>query len=147
MGIGWSIHKNDGWQGQLERVHRWYGRLIHSAAIGSADLEDFAFTFFQNCYYLREWIEKTSNIASSDLDLLFSQSHELQVCRDLCNGTRHLTISKPSVDANFSIVREYDPSNAHQYRLSVIADDKSDLLELAHTCLQEWESFLSKHTV
>ena len=147
MGMGWSIHKNGGWQGQLERVHRWYGRLIHSASIGSADLEDFAFTFFQNCYFLREWVEKTSTITSSDLDLLFSQSRELQVCRDLCNGTKHLTISKPSADANFSIAREYDPGSAHKYRLVGIAADKFDLLELANKCLQEWERFLSKHLV
>jgi hypothetical protein len=85
MGIGWSTHKNGGWQGQLEQIHQWYERLVNSAAIGSADLEDFAFTFFQNCYYLREWIEKTSNITSSELDSLFSRSRELQVCRDLCS--------------------------------------------------------------
>lgn len=121
--------------------------MINSTVIGSADLEDFAFTFFQNCYYLREWIEKTSNIASSELDSLFSRSRELQVCRDLCNGTKHLTISKPSVDAHFSIAREYDPSSAHKYRLLVIADDVYDVLELAHKCIQEWERFPSEHTV
>src|SRR5215510_5146269 len=49
MGIGWSIHKNDGWQGQLERVRRWHGRLIHSAAIRSVDLEDFALRASHHC--------------------------------------------------------------------------------------------------
>jgi len=147
MGIGWSIHKNGGWQGQLNRVHRWHQRLVSSAITGSSDLEDFAFTFFQNCYYLRDWVEKTSNTDGADLDILFSQSRELQLCRDLCNGTKHLTISKPSIDANFSIAREYDPSCEHKYRLVVIADDKYDLLELADKCRREWESFLSEHAI
>ena len=146
MGIGWSIHKNGAWRGQLDRVRRWHLRLIEAALQGSPDLEDFAYSIFQNCYYLREWAEKTSDVPTHDLGVLFSQSHELRLCRDLCNGTKHLTISRPRVDANCSIGREYDPGNPSRFRLFVIADDKYGLLELANTCMKRWEEFFDKQT-
>ena len=126
MGYGWSIHKSDGWRGQLERVHRWQRRVTHSANIGSGDLEDFVFALFQNCYHLREWIEKTAKVPSSELDGLFARTPELRVCRDICNGTKHLTLSRASVDADFSIGREYDPASASGYRLFIIAHGNKD---------------------
>ena len=144
MGIGWSIHKNDGWRGQLERVHRWHDRMTHSAKIGSRDLEDFAFVFFQNCYHLREWLLKTSIFPRSDVAELFSQTKELRLCRDICNGTKHLTIKHPSIDADFSIGREYDPWSVSRYRLFLIADDKYDILELAARCVKILDEFCGR---
>jgi hypothetical protein len=52
MGIGNSIHKNSGWQGQLARVQRWYGSLKQIASQMSrtknTELDfDFIYTFFQ----------------------------------------------------------------------------------------------------
>jgi len=137
-----GIHRNGGWQGQLARVQRWHWRLVEADVSGSADLEDFAFAFFENCYHLREWIENTSATSTADLDSLFARSRVLRLCRDLCNGTKHLTITRASVDAGFSIGREYDPSRPSEYRLFIIADDKYDLMELAHECLRQWEEFL-----
>lgn len=146
MGIGWSIHKNDGWRGQLERAHRWQNRLIHAANTGSGDLEDFAFVFFQTCYHLREWLQKTSSIPSNDIEALFTHTHELRLCRDICNGTKHLTLRNASVDAEFSIGREYDPNCTSGYRLFLIADHKYDLLDLAEHCMKILDDFAAKNT-
>ena len=141
MGIGWSIHKNDGWRGQLGRLHRWHDRLIHAASTGCSDLEDFAFVFFQTCYHLREWLHKTSDIPGVNVDEFFKRTHELGLCRDIRNGTKHLTLTNASVDARFSIGREYDPSSASGYRLFLIADDKYDLLALAGRCVEVLDDF------
>lgn len=123
-----------------------------ASAAGSADLDDFMFAFFQNCFMLREWIKKTSPLSKGDLDNLFNSTPELRICRDICNGTKHYSISKPSVDAEFSILREYDPSEASGHRLRIIVQDKNhvadgkyDLLELAGKCLRIWEGFLAPH--
>ena len=143
MGIRWSIHKNDGWRGQLERIHRWYSRVVQAANAGDGDLEDFIFTFFQNCYHLREWMQRTSDVSRSDVDALFTQTPELRLCRDICNGTKHLTLRDASVDAHFSIGREYNPGSPSGYRLFLIADDKYDLLELASRCVEILDAFAS----
>lgn len=141
MGIGWSIHKNDGWRGQLKRIHRWHGRLIHAANTGSGDLEDFAFVLFQTCYHLREWLHKTSAIPRTDVDALFTRTQELRLCRDICNGTKHLTLRDASVDVDFSVGRDYDPNSPSGYRLFLIAGDKHDLLELAARCVEILDDF------
>ena len=105
------------------------------------DLEDFAFVFFQTCCHLREWLHKTSDIPKADVDELFTRTHELRLCRDICNGTKHLTLRNASVDAGFSIGREYDPSSASGYRLFLIADDKYELLALATRCVEIIDDF------
>jgi len=141
MGIGWSLHKNDGWRGQLQRVHRWHERVIKAANEGSPDLADFTFALFQNCYHLREWFQKTSKANPRALDTIFRESRELQVCRDICNGTKHLTLKSASVDAEFSICWEYDPAEPSKCRLVIIAGEKYDLLDLASRCVATLDHF------
>ena len=130
----------------MQRIHRWHKRLVKAADTGSPDLEDFAFAFFQNCHHLREWMEKTSKLEPEEVKQLFTRTPELRLCRDLCNGTKHLTLRKDtaSVDANFSIGREYDPNSPSGYRLFVIADDKYDLLDLASRCVKIIDNFLTE---
>jgi hypothetical protein len=102
----------------MDRIRRWQERVIHAANSGSPDLEDFVFAFFQNCHHLQEWLLKTSNVDRQDIDALLVSTPQLRVCRDICNGTKHLTLNNAGVDADFSIGREYDPSSPHGYRLT-----------------------------
>lgn len=147
MGIGWSVHRNDGWQGQLARVRRWHQRVLNAASTGSPDLQDFIFVFFQNCYHLREWLHSTSRIPKAEIDQLYSTTKELRLCRDICNGTKHLDLSNASVDAFFSIGYEYAPHEPGGSRLFLIADDKYDLLELAGRCLRLLEQFTARDPI
>ena len=144
MGLGWSVHKNDGWRGQFERVHRWRIRLLEATRSKSPDLEDFAYAFFQNCYHLREWIEKTSSCPQSELDALMATSAPLRLCRDIANGTKHRTLQHASVDTDFSIGREYAPDEPAGYRLFLIADDKYDLIDLSRMCISAWTVFIEE---
>jgi hypothetical protein len=147
LGPGWSIHKSGGWRGQLDRVHRCHERLLNAVETGTMnvmDLSDFAFAFFQNCYHLRDWMEKSKEIKKSDLGDLFKKTPELQICRDICNGTKHFTIDRQSVDADFSILREYDPSAPSSYRLLIITNKQYDLIDLATKCLRAWDNFVGE---
>ncbi len=153
MGVGWSMHRNGAWIGQLQRTRRWHERLARAArgdGYAEDDLADFGYAFFQNCFHLREWVQHTANIPRADLDA-FMGREEMQVCRDLANGTKHLNITRPNVDARFSIGREYDPRSHFGYRLFVITDnektggEKYDLFDLASRCLEAWEQFLAPH--
>lgn len=143
MGIGWSIHRNDGWRGQLERLRRWDARTREAARTGSSDLEDFIFVFFQYCYQMREWLLQTSKLPEEKIDRFYTETKEMRLCRDICNGTKHLNLSAPSVDAGFSIGWEYAPSEPNGARLFLIADDKYDLLELAGRCMALTEGFVA----
>ena len=159
MGLPWSHHKNNGWKSQLERVRRWYKRIekVGSAKSTNANLEDEhddVYTFFQNCYYLREWLEKADVVAPNYINDLFKQNIELQICRDICNGTKHFDISRPSVDADFSFGREYVPKSYTNSRPQInetwflfASGEKYDVFSLAAKCMGLWESFIQKHNL
>jgi hypothetical protein len=121
--------------------HRWHQRVLDAANRGSSDLEDFTFALLQNCYHLREWFQKAAKADSDALNTVFNQSRELQLCRDICNGTKHMTLRRASIDADFSICYEYEPSQPGKCRLVVIANDKYDLLELASRCVATLDTF------
>ena len=145
-----SSHNYRGWLTHYARTLRWYARLQQVRAecerVGiSQDFEDYVYAFFQNCFYLREWLAKSGAIAESQLEQLFASSVELQLCRDICNGTKHMTISRPSVDADFYTFREYDhlhipsPSDGpHAMEKFMIrsSGEKRDTFELADRCMQ-----------
>lgn len=152
MGIGHSAHKNEGWRGQLARTKRWHQRLVElrrrSGRQVSLEELDFVYAFFQNVCYLREWLQKSGEVAQKEIDDFISQNRLLGVCRDIANGTKHFTVTRPSIDADFSILREYEPGTRRGdppgHRWLVITDAKYDLFDLADKCMALWEDFLAQ---
>ena len=144
MGVGWSIHRNNGWRGQLAGIRRWHARVVEASRVGSPDLTDFIFVFFQSCYHLREWLHHTSKIPKAEVDRFYAQTKELRLCRDICNGTKHLNIDHASVDPTFSIGWEYRPYEPSGARMFIIADDKYDMVDLAARCLELIEDFTAQ---
>lgn len=149
MGIGWSVHRNGGWSGQLDRLRRWHNRIcsLHQEKglqVGFEDL-DLVFTFFQNCYLLREWVAISRDVPTEELDDFMKKNIEMRVCRDIANGTKHFHLTRPSLDAEFSIGREYMPDNDGNpgHNWFVIAGEKYDLFDLANQCMNLWEQFLA----
>ena len=147
MGIGQTLQQVEGWQGQYERMLRWHRRVTTDA---SPDDLDFLLAFFESCFHLRDWLLAAGAADQQSLGALFKSSAELRVCRDLANGFKHHSVSKPSVDARFSVVREYVPQNwpsAHAYpngKWMVLAGGHQfDLRELAGRCVSTWQAFLA----
>ena len=76
---------------------------------------------------------------------------ELRLCRDICNGTKHLAISRPSLDADLAIGREYVPAHwpgvrphVNETWFVIAGGKKYDLFELADRCLALWEDFVAE---
>lgn len=148
-----SSHDYEGWLTQYRRTSRWYARLqaFQQSAPDtelSAETEDFIYAFFQNCFHLKEWLVKSGVATQQELDAFISSHREWQICRDICNGTKHMTITRPSVDANFSTYREYDyllpaGTNRTTFRI-LIGGTKHDIFELAGSCMKLWNNFLKK---
>jgi hypothetical protein len=70
----------------------------------------------------------------------------LKICRDLCLGSKHLVIDRPSVDPNTSLVREYTPGpignpTVNGTRIVVIANGKHELWPLVDDCMDAWEQW------
>jgi hypothetical protein len=151
MGIGQTLQQLEGWRGQYERMLRWQTRVGAAANAGnpSPDELDFLLAFFESCFHLREWLLVTSATDQKSLEDLFLSKLELRVCRDLANGFKHHSISKPSVDAQFAVVNEYVPKawpSTHAYpngKWTVLAGGHQlGLVELAGQCVAIWQDFL-----
>ena len=150
--LPYSLHKAGGWQSKLEELNRWYQRVLDTN--DKDDLTDFLFTFFQNCYHFREWLEY-GGIPKADLEALFRANPELGICRDICNVTKHFSLlTPPNQEFELSFLQEYCPPNNSYFRdgwygedakLIVVTDEKNyDLRELAYQCLEIWKAFLKE---
>lgn len=160
MGIGGSIHKSKGWMAQWERARRWHLRLkvIGSQCRTDGNTEDdwdFVYSFFQNCFCLRDWLEESGLVSKDDLNRLINSHIELGICRDICNGTKHFNIKFPSVDGEFSLLREYVPASDPAPRPHInqkwlllagneqVGSHRFDIFDLADRCMNLWEAFLN----
>ena len=152
MGIGLTLQQLEGWQGQYESMLRWRNRVVEAAnGEPSADELDFLLAFFQAAHHLRDWLDKTRAVQTSDTDAFIGAHAELGICRDIANGFKHHSITRPSVDAEFAIVNQYvDPEwLGRKYRFpngewTVLANGHQfGLVELSERIVELWKAFLT----
>jgi hypothetical protein len=152
MGIGLTLQQLESWQGQYNSILRWRCRVVGAAnGSQSADELDFLLAFFGVANDLRDWLDKTGAVPRAELDSFVGSHAELRVCRDIANGFKHHSISRPSVDAEFAIVNQYvDPDDrGRRYRFpngewTVLANGHQfGLVELSERIVKLWGSFLT----
>jgi len=142
--LPWSWHKSPGWKEQLERTKRWLTRV--EKATHHIDKEDFLYAFYQNCFHIRDWLEEV--ISKGDLNSFIETTEELRLCADICNVTKHFSLSKPPWQGReLSIAREYVGHNQGWFepdsRLVALSQgEKHDLLQLGRKCIDAWERFI-----
>ncbi len=145
MGIGLTLQQVEGWEGQYERMLRWYERACSASRQSNGQDEmDFVLVVLQQSLALRDWIHEACPERRAALELLFRDNLELRLCRDIANGFKHMALrKKPSVDGAFSIVFEYNPRGARKGDMVVLADGhKFKLLALAGKCVSSWCDFV-----
>lgn len=148
---------------QYERVKRWYTRLKnvtdgvdHSREhnFPSEYYQDDVLAFFINCYHLKDWIinDNSAKISSKDVEDFVSQSEFLRVCGDVCNGSKHLTLTTPRADKNTKLGgRNFFLSLGGvipilRARYKVLSGNKEyDAFSLATKCMEDWERFMKKN--
>ena len=152
------------WFEQFRRVKRWYTRFksIDEGRLDTLTLDDYldeVYAFFQNCHHLRDWIlnDDNLNIGPETLNTFINSHQELQICGDLCNGTKHLKLLKKPWS---EIEPKFGKRNIHlklsapetpeiisiKYGIDTNEGEK-DAFELATKCLQAWQIFLESHNV
>jgi len=143
-----SHHNADNWRSQYDRMTRWFDRLrvvLREDVLTDSEL-DFVYAFFINCYHLRDWLNKTPNsrFSQKSIEDLFSKdeaSEALKLCHDIATGLKHLTLSRPKIDANFAVVREYVAGGGEKWL--ILADGKKWPIEdLAIDCMSAWDEFI-----
>jgi hypothetical protein len=159
VSVPWSHHKSGGWASQFRRMLRWHANLqeVRRARSAEPTMEhecDTVYIFFQNAFHLRDWILEDHPGLESDIRALFEKSRDLQLCRDICNGTKHYRLKYPSVDGDIAIGPEYVPADAPGERPHInetwfvlAAGQRTDVFDLADRCVERWKEFLRKHSL
>ncbi len=145
---------------QLERVKRLLHRFERlgtgiSHEQHSANYDDDVYSFFQNCYHLKDWIKNDPYCASwPSVETLINTNQDLQLCADLCNAQKHLTLTKsrsgqnPQFDGGtikLNITEGGGPATveiAISYSVITANVGTVDALDLARRCVQSWENFI-----
>lgn len=111
-----------------------------------ADTLDLYLAFFLNSYSLRDWFVKSGAISDAVLAEAIKSSPDMQLCRDLCNRSKHMSLDrKAGVDAGFSILREYRGRDRPNSLIIIAAETKRDLLDVVNGCRQFWNEFIRTH--
>jgi hypothetical protein len=68
----------------------------------------------------------------------------MKICRDVCNRIKHHTLKgNPSIDADWSIGREYVFWGERGEKFFVIADDKRDAMDVVRGCVKFWNEIVN----
>ncbi len=132
---------------QLERVRRFLNR-IHQQDRSPIEYGDDIWSFFQNCWHLKDWVKNDPSVLSNvsqSIERLVAASPSLMICADLANGTKHLKLKDPRVGAkpshcNLTIVP--GESSKVEYLVDSGSGTQQNSLDLARECLREWERIL-----
>ncbi len=147
MGLPHSMENILSWRSQYDRMERWYGRLIEQLSIPRSDYGDQdaeALDLF-NCYALRDWFVKSGAFKQSELDAIISENLSMQMCRDICNRSKHLEITRASLDPRFSILREYRGACARNALIFLADRSTMELEEVSHSCIEFWRVIIRDH--
>jgi len=142
---------------QWERVKRYFERFKRLSRTGrihntnSENYVDDIYSFFIHCYHLKDWIEKDpSSPLRTDVKSFGKKSKSFQICRDLCLGAKHLTVTSPGSDlATHQLGRKHVNFNVSTGVLSMRVFVQTnygerEAFDVAKKCMSEWEAFLSR---
>jgi len=149
---------------QVERTRRYLERIRQAYAgvpyreDGREYYADEVHSFFVHCYHIRDWVLALNRVAvtKTDLDTFIDSHFELQVCADLCNGTKHCSLdwSRTSHQPHVAGYR-LDSSGAGvglggercritKCQFEVLAEGEvHDALWLAEQCMDLWDGFIA----
>ena len=142
---------------QFARVGRWYERFeqISRGKLHDTDsdfYQDDVYAFFMNCYHLKDWVRNDPDAAtlSGKVEDFITNTPEMALCADICNGLKHLTLTKPRSGENpqfgkrlFKVGVGTQPTTiAVEYTIDTTSGPV-DAFDLATRCLKAWQAFLS----
>lgn len=152
---------------QFERVKRYYTRFQklndgRPHDVPSEEYIDDVYAFFQNCYHFKEYLKNDSAFtkhSNQDIENFVTNTPALAICADICNGLKHLTLSKPPrsgdtptiVGKNIALsINETIGSNKPaevKIKATIGIEHKGtklDAFQVATDALRAWSSFISQ---
>ncbi len=137
-----SLESILGWESQYERLGRWCDRLR-----GADSSLDMLLAFILNCYALRDWLVNGGALESRVTDAAIQADFHMGLCRHLCNRSKHLVLSRPSVDPDFFFALTYRGQDQPPGIVVLARGKIIDLHDAAAQCMTSWENFLQRRVL
>jgi hypothetical protein len=141
---------------QWERTKRYFERfetLSEKGRIHDTNSENYVhdvYSFFIHCYHLKDWIKNDPSSPLQPTAQDFGRkSVSFQICRDLCNGAKHLAVKHPGSNlTEHQLGRKHFKFNVSKRFISVrifvnTINGEREAFDIARTCVAEWEAFFA----
>lgn len=144
---------------RTKRLHQRFQRLTteieHTQA--SQNYDDDVYSFFQNCYHLKDWIKNDPYCAAwPNVEAFINANPDLKICADLCNGLKHLSVTRPrsvenpqfagrkiAINISDGIGAKASVSIAVSYDVATTNRGTLDAFTLASSCVSAWAQFIA----
>lgn len=147
---------------QLQRAERYLSkvRAIYQGRFAQShdrySYEDDLLSFFMHCYHIRDWIIRLNKIGvtGKEVDAFINSNVCLQICADLCNGTKHCQLDRAprSGSQPHFAGKSYEASTwltgsgggevlKAKYTI-MTSSGFVDALKLAEECMECWRRFV-----
>lgn len=142
---------------QYERIRRALTHIKNNKNRNLVDYEDDVWSFFQNCWHLKDWVkndEAISEVYRKKVESDVNNIQELKVCADLANRSKHLKLTSSRVDAqvtkrNLHIYAGPPGEGFGEYNFIIQLDNGNsyDAIQLAENAVKKWENLLTSYGV
>lgn len=123
---------------------------------GNTEANDATEDFFNQCYHLKDWIKKDSNVKlNDDVEQYINNSKYLAIAADYCNIFKHAGLDKKSrsnqkIESTNTHVR-FDLTSrgfvaSSKFEISIDGKKYNSLI-LAESCIKEWDTFLRSYSL
>ena len=144
------------YQEQFDRLQRSYNRFqdINDGRPHSRQSDyytDDMYSFFMNCYHLKDWLVNDAEFSASSADLegFINSNKELQLCADICNAQKHLLLTNRRSNENPSLGQRLnklllgggEPKISVTFMINT-SSGQIDAFELATKCIELWRQFI-----
>ena len=141
---------------QFNRVKRWYQEFALTDQGRPHDrpsdfYQDQAYAFFQNRDLINHTIknDRSVGVAADKVEAFINSNEELQLCADICNGTKHLRLARARSGQDprfgqrkFKVQVGGPPTTISvKYTIDTLVGPV-DAFKLATKCLEAWENFI-----
>lgn len=135
-----SLESRSGWNELYLALGAWPQRIMDAIRMGNRERDemDFYLCFFVQCHSMRDWLIKSELMEKQLIDEFIDSYACMKLCCDISNRYKHLTITRPKIDADWEIWIDHDQTDT---ALSITASGKTWLLwDLMVECIGFWEA-------
>ncbi|MFV1976450.1 MAG: hypothetical protein ACC651_11930 [Candidatus Scalindua sp.] len=143
---------------QWNRVNRALTKIENNQNRNLDDYEDDIWSFFQNCWHLKDWVKNDDVINEIYRTSVENDVHEIEsikMCADLANRSKHLKLTFSRVDANVSSrdlhIHAAPPGQGGygEYNFKITNSEGAvfDAIEVAKDSVKKWSELLTAYKV